>query len=97
MYAEYWGVILVVAALVIYYISAKNHTIIRILQYMLFIEKKASSYGMNVGSQKFQWVANKYDNLPVIVRAVITKELYEMLIQELYDKTISGGNSPFDI
>jgi hypothetical protein len=95
MYAEYFGVILVVIILVLYYLFAKSHAVKRILQYMLFIEKKAWSYGLTDGVQKFQWVSDRYENLSIIVRAVITKEVYDMLIQELYDGTMSRGNLPF--
>ena len=84
----YLGIIVVVAILVIYYFTNKEYAKKIALELMLYIEKKSEEYAISEGTQKKDWVISQYDNLPAIVKSVITKETFTVLVQNMFDEAL---------
>ncbi|QCX34005.1 hypothetical protein FDN13_09970 [Caloramator sp. E03] len=84
----YWGILSVVVILLVYYFINKSAAKKIALELMLYIEKRAEELAISEGKDKFEWVVNQYDNLPKIIRTVITKDTFKLLIQELFDEAM---------
>ncbi len=85
---EFWGLLLVAVAFIIYLISqgrAKSGQIV--LSLMLRLEKHAEEYALQTGEEKFGFVVEKgYQLLPRYVRLVISYKMFEELADRLYNE-----------
>lgn len=84
----YWGILLTILILIIYYFTNKAAAKKIALELMLYIEKKAEDFAITEGKEKFEWVVNQYDKLPKVIKTVITKEAFRLIIQELFDEAM---------
>lgn len=84
----YWGIIAVVAFLAVYYFTNRAYAKKIALELMLYIEKKAEEYAISEGTQKKDWVISQYDNLPAVVKSVITKDMFTVLVQNMFDEAL---------
>ncbi|SKA91242.1 hypothetical protein SAMN05443428_11128 [Caloramator quimbayensis] len=84
----YWGIITTVVILIIYYLV--NRTLAKkiALELMLYIEKRAEEFSISEGKDKLEWVVSQYDKLPAVIKSVITKDGFRLLIQELFDEAM---------
>ena len=85
---DYWGLLLVVVAFIIYLISQGRAKAGRIvLSLMLRLEKQAEEYALQTGEEKFGFVVEKgYQLLPRYVRMVISYKMFEELAGKLYEE-----------
>ncbi|AFL99779.1 hypothetical protein Desde_1354 [Desulfitobacterium dehalogenans ATCC 51507] len=83
-----WGLLLVVAAFIIYLLSqgrAKAGKIL--LSLMLRLEKQAEEYALQTGEEKFGFVVERgYQLLPKYVKIVITNKMFVELANKLYEE-----------
>lgn len=90
---EYWGIIAVVIMFGGFYIvdPKKSIEIAKDKAKDLIIEAKVKSeeYALATGKDKFAWVSeNGYKMLPVSVKLFISKSLFEIIIQYVFDNVI---------
>jgi hypothetical protein len=90
---QYWGIILVVVLAALYavfhykqsYEFAKKVAI----KFIFIAEKKAEDFLLTNGPAKLAWVVDKgYDLMPAGVRLIISKPLFKMIVQQLFDAAV---------
>ncbi len=88
---DFWGLLLVVAAFIIYLVSqgrAKAGKIL--LSLMLRLEKQAEEYALQTGEEKFRFVVERgYQLLPEYIKMFITYRMFVELANELYEEAKS--------
>lgn len=91
---EYWGLISLFVGGICYAIThyklalsfAKNKAIVL----MLSAEANSEKLALTTGQTKFSWVLNHgYDLLPSVVRLVISKPTFSIIVQDLFDKALA--------
>ncbi|MCR8641573.1 hypothetical protein NV379_02785 [Paenibacillus sp. N1-5-1-14] len=90
---QYWGLIIAVVGAIVYAATHRqasySYVKKKLYELMLSAEKYAEELVLKTGKDKMDWViTNGYDNLPSYVRLVISKDLFQKLAQELFDKAI---------
>ncbi|MBZ4664711.1 MAG: hypothetical protein JG776_2435 [Caloramator sp.] len=86
---ELWGIVAVLAILVIYYFVNREYAKKLALEFMFYVEKKAEELALTEGKKKFYYVVSQYDKLPAFVKAVITPDQFAQMVQQLFDEAIS--------
>jgi hypothetical protein len=85
---EYWGLLLIVVAFLIYLFSLGRAEAKQILlSLMLRAEKEVEGYLFRTGNEKFEFVVTRgYELLPRYVKFIITYSMFEEMAQALYNK-----------
>jgi hypothetical protein len=85
---EYWGLLLLVVAFLIYLFSLGRAEAKQILlSLMLRAEKEVEGYIFRTGDEKFSFVVSRgYELLPRYVKLIITYSMFEDMAQALYNK-----------
>jgi hypothetical protein len=95
-YLELWGILATVFIFFLYYLIGRCYGKVYILKRMLYAEKNASELGIYGEKQKFQYILNQYENLPGLVKIVISEDIYEGLVLQFDDETCMAGKPPID-
>lgn len=88
---EYWGIIAVVLGGGAWVLGNKKIAIAfagnKIKSLMLAAEKGAESLVLENGSAKMDWVVEKgYALLPPVFKLLISKEIFRILVQSIFDE-----------
>lgn len=86
---ELWGILAVIAIIIIYYFINREYAKKLALEFMLYAEKKAEEMALYEGKKKFYYVVSQYDKLPAFVKAVITPDQFAQMVQVLFDEAMS--------
>ncbi|MDI6840423.1 MAG: hypothetical protein QMD71_06230 [bacterium] len=84
---SWWGLVVVVVAIAIYAIYDFSKAK-KIIASMIFqAEERARGLALISGKTKFNWVKNNtYHLLPKWLRFVLSEEMYQALIQKVFDE-----------
>lgn len=88
---DYWGIGAVILGGLGYFFTHKKASIAYAKKVasdaILSAERKAEDLALNTGEEKFSWVVDKgYSYLPPIVKTFVSKELFAVLVQAVFDK-----------
>ena len=84
---SWWGLLIVVLFLVGYAIYDWGRARKIIASMIFHAEERARELVLKNGEDKFQWVkVNTYNKLPMWMRFLLTEELYQTLIQKVFDE-----------
>ena len=84
---SWWGLLIVVLFLVGYAIYDWGRARKIIASMIFHAEERARELVLKNGEDKFQWVkVNTYNKLPRWMRFLLTEELYQTLIQKVFDE-----------
>lgn len=85
---EYLGVAIVLGLILIYYFINREYAKRIAVEYMLYIEMNGDELAVTHGYEKFKWVVDHFDSLPMSIKFVLTKEDYEHIVQKCFDRVI---------
>jgi hypothetical protein len=90
---QYWGLIVCFLAGVIYVLTHRQASLTfakkRAIELMFYVEKQAESMALEQGKDKLKWVTeNGYDLLPAAVRVFVSKPMFQIIVQEVFDTII---------
>lgn len=90
----YWGIIALVVMAALYvpthYKASLSFTRKVALQFIFAAEKRAEELLLSTGQQKLDWVVDKgYDLMPAAVRIVVSKPLFRIIVQQVFDMAVS--------
>ncbi|TVY09997.1 hypothetical protein [Paenibacillus cremeus] len=70
--------------------SSKNYATGLAKTLMFAVEKKATDLLLTTGKNKFDFVVSEaYDKFPALVRVHISKPMFSMLVQQLFDEAVA--------
>lgn len=85
--AQWWGLIGVVLIIALKFIFDRKNMVEKTVELIYLAEEKAKQCVLNTGEEKFQWVVeNGYQYLPATVKLFISKALYAVIVQEIFDR-----------
>lgn len=92
--SQYWGIgvafVLGVAYILTHRQTALAYARRKAVTLMLAVEKRAETLVLADGPSKFAWVvSNGYDLLPAVVRIIISKPAFKLIVQELFDAAVA--------
>lgn len=90
---QYFGLIGVVTGFVFYLIAHRELALNKakqvIREFIFLAEKRSRELLLQTGIDKKQWVLqNGYAHLPKVVSLVISKDLFNKLVQDVFDRTL---------
>jgi hypothetical protein len=93
--SQWWGILGVVVLMVIAYFIygfevVKGH----IVKLIFIAESEARKKCLETGKQKFEWVLETgYTYLPAALKLFISKELFALIVQGIFDKIVDWAEA----
>lgn len=90
---HYWAIVLIILAAAIYvplhYRQSLEFAKKVAIKFIFVAEKKAETFLLTNGPAKLAWVVDKgYDLMPAPVRLIVSKPLFKVIVQQIYDAAV---------
>ena len=91
---SWWGLIALVVIFALKLIFDYEATLKRIRELIFLAEEHARKEALKTGQEKFEWVKEQgYQYLPATLKLFLSKELFGLLVQAVFDKLIGWAES----